>query len=110
MLLRDYFNSFNFYRNGELSGNKIEAEEYPRIGRETRGVRHEIRPIRMRCLISGFRAQEHQSGEVSLLKISLLTKSVTFFFRLKFVSKLEEQISLMLVRLLLKLKYFCSRL
>ena len=43
------------------------------------GVRHEIRPIRMRYLISSLRAQEHQSGEVSLSKISSLTKSETFF-------------------------------
>ena len=43
----------------------------------TAGVgRHEIRPIRMRYLISSLRAQEHQSGEVSL---SSLTKPVTFF-------------------------------
>ena len=70
------------------------------------GVRHEIRPIRMRYLISSLRDQEHQSGEVSLPKISSLTKSVPFlFFRLKFVSKLEEQIGLMMVRLLLKLKH-----
>ena len=43
------------------------------------GVRHEIRPIRMRYLVSSLRAQEHQPGEVRLSKISSLTKSVTFF-------------------------------
>ena len=43
------------------------------------GVRHEIRPIRMRYLISSLGAQEHQSGEFSMSKISSLTKSVTFF-------------------------------
>ena len=67
-------------------------------------MRHEIRPIRMRYLISSLRAQEHQSGEVGLSKISSLTKSEIFFSQLKFVSKLEEQIGLMLVRLVFKLE------
>ena len=44
----------------------------------TGGVRHEIRPIRMRYLISSFREHEQQSGEVSVLKTSSLTKSVIF--------------------------------
>ena len=67
-------------------------------------MRHEIRPIRMGYLISSFRAHKQQFGEVILLKISSLTKSTIFFSRLKFVLKLEEQIDLVLVRLLFKLK------
>ena len=67
-------------------------------------MRHEIRPIRMRHLISRFRVHEHHSREVSLLKISSLTKSVIPFSRLKFVLKLEEQLGLVLVKLLFKLK------
>ena len=60
-------------------------------------MRHEIRPIGMRYLISGLRAREHQSGEVGLSKIY---EVCGIFSRLKFVSKLEEQIGLNLVRLL----------
>ena len=33
----------------------------------------------MRHLISGFRVDEHQSGGVSLLKVSSSTKSVVFY-------------------------------
>ena len=68
------------------------------------GVRHEIQPIRMRYFINSFRERKQHSGEVSVLKISSLTKSVIFFRGRKFVRKLEEQIDLLLVRLLFKLK------
>ena len=44
------------------------------------GVRDDIRPIKMRYMISSLRVQEHQSGEVSLLEISSLTKSEYIFF------------------------------
>ena len=44
------------------------------------GVRHEIRPIRIRYSISSLDGHEHQSGEIVLLKISSLTKSVILFF------------------------------
>ena len=46
---------------------------------EAGGVRHEIRPISMRYFINSFREREQHSGEVSVLKISSLTKSVIFF-------------------------------
>ena len=51
----------------------------PIIAMLTGGVRHEIRPIRMRYLINSFREHKQHSGEVSVLKISSLTKTVIFF-------------------------------
>ena len=40
------------------------------------GVRHEIRPIRMRYLWSDFRAWEEPSSEVYMVKFSIYSKLV----------------------------------
>ena len=73
-----------------LTSNKNSVAYFPAINgsntckalcstAEAGGVRHEIRPIRMRYLINSFREHEQQSGELSLFKISSLTKSVVYF-------------------------------
>ena len=45
-------------------------------GRQTGGVRHEIRLIRMRYLLSDFRAWEEPFSEVYMVKFSLYSKLV----------------------------------
>ena len=68
------------------------------------GVRHEIRPIRMRYSISSLCAQT-SVWRGQPVENFVINEVCEIFSQLKFVLKLEKQIGLMLVRLLLKLNH-----
>ena len=69
----------------------------------TGGVRHEIRPIRMRQLKSDYRARKELFSEVYVVKFSLYSKLVLVISTLYRCGKLLEYFILIAVALLLNI-------